>query len=290
MKKACRTGAPIGFEKAIRLPDGRLAIAMEYAPHGHRTISGYLNARQKDVLAYDILAGLALKEKAGVTHRDVKGPNILSMGKDGPAGGLGNRQPRGHRAFSGGGEQSTLARPELTRLEHVAAAGPRRELKRLKDVAARIKKFANAYSKKQKKAFSSQLAASEDSWKRLMGESVSHSGMAADRWRRASPFTSTTPGSIRLTATQDLGVSTLTVSRLRSATWTKTAAGRCCLPIPRFLNTRKTHPGVLVGVPEDRKSAQDALDILVEAMEEGLPNEADRAGIKAAAAKRNKVS
>ena len=158
-EQEAQEGAPLGFEKAIRLPDGRLAIVMEYAPYGDlEFINAELKARQKDVLAYDILKDLVFKESAEVTHQDIKGPNILI-----------NKHGKAVLADWGTGNLVDIAPippvdnliwrdPEVMRLANAAAVGPRRELKQLKEATDKIKTFAKSLSKEAKKAIASKLA------------------------------------------------------------------------------------------------------------------------------------
>ncbi|MES2999356.1 MAG: protein kinase [Pseudomonadota bacterium] len=86
----------VKFERAFRMPDGRLAIAMELAPHGdvNGLVGKLYSAADTDskqshlmrlTLAHDALRGLdTLQTKVKASHLDLKGANFY-IGADGRA-------------------------------------------------------------------------------------------------------------------------------------------------------------------------------------------------------------
>jgi serine/threonine protein kinase len=80
------------LENVLRLPDGRLALVMEYEPNGD--VHGLMRKLATDksiylgqaktircTLARDILEAAAAMEEAGINHSDIKGPNFMINAK-----------------------------------------------------------------------------------------------------------------------------------------------------------------------------------------------------------------
>lgn len=93
----------VGFEGALRMPDGRIAIAMELAPHGtvhdfSQVLSdaiatgpqqgpGQITEAEASIVRLTMLLDMAtglehMHDEQGVTHYDLKGPNCF-IGEDG---------------------------------------------------------------------------------------------------------------------------------------------------------------------------------------------------------------
>jgi len=97
-RAACKAaGADIvGLERTLRLPDGRLALVLEFAPHGdvHSLIEKMRQRKDLDprraesirqTLVADCLKSLdGLQGRAGISHLDLKGPNFF-ISSDGVA-------------------------------------------------------------------------------------------------------------------------------------------------------------------------------------------------------------